>query len=97
MSINEARQGQLYSGYAAEAARNLLGSSLKNSLTESPFVHMIDYGTHKDGYWNANHMLVQVADCINFWNSMTRMNYILPLWEFDHSSARMGSRLARNN
>jgi hypothetical protein len=84
--VNEARQGKYYPGYAAEAARNLLGSSAKKPLTESPFVRMIDYGAQKDGYWNANHMLVQVADCMDFWNAMTQTSYILPLWEFDHSS-----------
>jgi hypothetical protein len=47
---------------------------------------MIDYGAAKDGYWNANHMLVQVEDCMDVWNCLTRTSYLLPLWEFDHSS-----------
>jgi hypothetical protein len=63
--VNEKRQGQCYLGYAAEAARNIQGSSRKKALTESPFVRMIDYGTAKDGYRNANHMLVQVEDCMD--------------------------------
>jgi hypothetical protein len=64
--VNEKRQGQCYSGYAAEAARNIQGLSRKKSLTESPFVRMIDYGAAKDGYWNANHMLVQVEDWMSW-------------------------------
>jgi hypothetical protein len=47
---------------------------------------MIDYGAAKDGYWNANHMLLQVADCFDVWNVLDRMSYLLLLWEFDHSS-----------
>jgi hypothetical protein len=47
---------------------------------------MIDYGAAKDSYWNANPMLVQVADCMDVWNCMTQMSYVLPLGKFDHSS-----------
>jgi hypothetical protein len=69
-----------------------LGSLLKKKLTKLPFLRIIDYGAQKDGYWNANHMLVQVADCINFWNSMTQTSNILPLWEFDHLSGHDSER-----
>ncbi len=37
-------------------------------------------------YWNANHMLLQVANCFNVWNFLARTSYLPPLWEFDHSS-----------
>jgi hypothetical protein len=63
--VNEKRQGQCYSGYAAKAARNIQGLLRKKAFTESPFVRMIDYGAAKDGYWNANHMLVQAEDCMD--------------------------------
>jgi hypothetical protein len=90
--VNEKRQGQSYSGYAAEAAPNIKGSSLKKALTKSPFVRMINYGPQKDGYWSANHMLVQVQDCMDVWNSLTWTSYLLPLWEFDHSSGHDSER-----
>jgi hypothetical protein len=91
-NINKKREGQSYSGYTEEAARNLQGSARKMLLTKSPFVWMIDYGAATDGYWNANHMLLQVADCMDVWNNLDRMSYIFPLWEFDHSSGHDSER-----
>jgi hypothetical protein len=90
--INEKRDGETYSGYAFEAARNIFGASGKPKLTVSPFVRMINYGAHKDGYWNANHMLLQVADCQDVWDYLDRTSYLLPLWEFDHSSGHDSER-----
>jgi hypothetical protein len=46
--------------------------SRKKALTKSPFVRMIDYGAAKDGYWNANRMLVQVEGlhgCLELFDS----------------------------
>jgi hypothetical protein len=53
---------------------------------------MINYGAAKDGYWNANHMLLQVVDCFDVWNNLDRTSYLLPLWEFDHSSGHDSER-----
>jgi hypothetical protein len=53
---------------------------------------MINYGAAKDGYWNANHMLLQVTDCLDVWNNLDRTSYLFPLWEFDHSSGHDSER-----
>ena len=44
-----------------------MGSPEKNKapLKESPFVRYLGYGAEKDGYWNYEHMVVQLEDCID--------------------------------
>jgi hypothetical protein len=39
-----------------------------------------------------NHMLVQAKDCMDVWNCLTRTGYLLPFWEFDHSSRHDSER-----
>jgi hypothetical protein len=84
--VNEERLGECYTGYAAEAAWITQDSSHKKALTEMPFIRIIYYGAAKDSYWNASHVLVQVEDRMDMWNALTQTSYLLPLWEFDHSS-----------
>mgnify|MGYP002812833387 CR=1 FL=1 len=67
-------------------------SDSDESSTESLFVRMIDYGNAKDGDWNSNHMLVQVEDVLDVWNTCVRTSYIQPVCEFDHLSGHDSER-----
>jgi len=62
----------------------MLGSSTKQDLKESPFIRYLNQGKHKDGYWNYNHMVVILEDCVDC------MEYLHPelevMFELDHSS-----------
>jgi hypothetical protein len=80
------RRGQTYKSYAGEAHNFLTGSRDKKEFKESPFVRMITYGNAQDGYWGSNHMLVQVQDILDVWNTLERTSYMQPICEFDHSS-----------
>ena len=86
------RQDETYSSYAGDAAKFLYGSAAKKELTESPFVRTITYGSADDGYWNSNHMLVQVEDVLDVWNTLERTSYMSPICEFDHSSGHDSER-----
>ena len=62
--VNATRHGKEYTGWAASVARSLYGSSQKKNLTmtDNPFVHMIEIGSGNDGYWSHDHMCVQLED-----------------------------------
>ena len=55
-AINNLREGKKYTD--DEAAIYLLGSALKQPLTESPFVWYLNYGQGKGGYWTYKHMIL---------------------------------------
>jgi hypothetical protein len=40
-----------------------LGSANKKDLVSLPFVHYLEYGKGKDGYWSYKHMVLQLEDC----------------------------------
>jgi len=74
------------------AAIFLNGSPAKPSLTESPFLRMLEHGQGKDGYWTYNHMVLQLEDIIDCMtvlypdpNDSTRCQFDLA-FELDHSS-----------
>mmetsp|Transcript_18080 Transcript_18080/g.31860 ORF Transcript_18080/g.31860 Transcript_18080/m.31860 type:complete len:154 (+) Transcript_18080:288-749(+) len=53
-------------GYCDEvASKDVLGTTKKADLTESPFIRKLEYGSNKEGYWTGNHMIVQFEDCID--------------------------------
>ncbi|KAI2490954.1 hypothetical protein MHU86_23613 [Fragilaria crotonensis] len=64
-SVNEIRQGARYAD--EEAAMEVFGSSLKPLLSssKSPFLTFFDYGEHKEGYWDYNHMVLQFEDVVD--------------------------------
>ena len=55
-----------------ELATYLVGSEAKISLTESPFVRYLNYGSGKDGYWTYRHMDIKIEDCVD------RLQYFYP-------------------
>lgn len=71
--VNEYRKGKSYKcgAYGApQALCRLAGvaeTAEKWPLTKSPGVRFLHYGKEKDGYWDSNHMMVQMedhADCL---------------------------------
>jgi hypothetical protein len=56
----------------------------RSDLTESPFIRHLPVGINNDGYWNTNHMAIQledVADCVEV--LYPGYNYVIL---FNHSS-----------
>jgi hypothetical protein len=60
---NNYRMGKKYCN--KKAARNIRGTEKKQALTRSPFVKQLEYGSNNEGYWNYDHMVVQMEDCID--------------------------------
>ncbi len=71
-TVNTARQtAALGSGTYTDttAAIEILGTTRKPNLLESPFVKYLFIGINNEGYWNSYHMSLQledVVDCILF-------------------------------
>ena len=61
VKINKERENKKYSD--EEAAVAVHGNSNKQKLTSSPFVIEFDYGKDGEGYWDYNHMVMQLEDC----------------------------------
>jgi len=65
-----------------------LKDAKKKPLTSDPFVRYFEYGTDLEGYWNYQHMVLQVEDCCDV------ITNLYPQYDFlflvDHSSARKG-------
>jgi hypothetical protein len=62
--VNAAREGKHYSD--AEATKNIKGNTLrKAALTGSPFVFEFEYGANNQRYWDYDHMIIQLKDCID--------------------------------
>ena len=82
--INKKRSTTKYKD--EDAATWLLGSPLKEKapLVSSPFVRFLSHGAGTDGYWNCNHMVVQVQ------NTIDCLTNLYPQFDFefelDHSS-----------
>ena len=93
LSNNKARTNKKYCD--EEAAKSVFGNaySFKPILTESLFVTYFEYGevSNKEGYWDDNHMIVQIEDCIYCLNGLfdNKFNY---LFLFDHSSGHAKKR-----
>ena len=78
----EQRIGKTY--IDTQAALEVLKTTQKPMLTESPFVRYLYIGANNKGYWNSFHMSVQmkdVADCLRVLNPQ-EYDFVLL---FDHS------------
>ena len=82
--VNTYRRAKCYC--ETNAAIFLNGSPAKPSLTESPFLCMLEHGQGKDGYWTYNHMVFQledITDCMTILypdpNNSTHCQFDLPL------------------
>jgi hypothetical protein len=82
--INEKRKHEKYKDLiaAAEAAGTRDGT--KKPLERSPFVRTFEYGADSEGYWNYNHMVIQLEDCVDVLKHLYPQHDFLFL--FDHSS-----------
>ena len=73
-------------GYCDEvASKDVMGTTKKADLTESPFIRKLEYGSNKEGYWTGNHMIVQFEDCIDCLKVVYGEDYDF-VFLFDHSS-----------
>ena len=61
--INEKRSNQNYKD--EEAAISVTHSKEKKPLTESPFLTYLEFGSNHEGYWDYNHMVLQLEYCID--------------------------------
>jgi hypothetical protein len=79
--VNAAREGKYYSD--VKAAKKIKGdTSLEATLTRSPFVFEFEYGANNQGYWDYDHIIIQLADCIDVVKTLhTEFDY---LFLFDH-------------
>jgi hypothetical protein len=79
--VSKYREGKHYMD--KEAPKSKRGSTSKGALTRSPFVVEFNYGTQEQGYWNYEHMVLQLEDCVDC------LKVLLPeydyLFLFDHS------------
>ena len=80
--VNKNRKGSKYSDETA--AKIVYGKAEKHDLESSPFVVEFEYGQNKEGYWNYDHMVLQIEDCVDV------LQYMYPNFDFvfllDHSS-----------
>ena len=65
IEINNYRSGKMYCD--SEAAKRVLHSAEKSPLLEDPFIRLFEYGNAegKEGYWNYDHMMIQVEDVVD--------------------------------
>jgi hypothetical protein len=62
--VNEAREGKHCSD--EDAAKKIKGnSSMKDPLTQSPFVVEFEHGANNQGHWDYDHMIIQFEDCVD--------------------------------
>jgi hypothetical protein len=79
--VNQFRQGKKYADEEAAKARR--GSEYKTALTSSPFIIEFSYGVQEQGYWNYEHMVIQLEDCMDCLIALyPEFDY---LFLFDHS------------
>jgi hypothetical protein len=82
--VNEKRKNVQYKDLKAVAEAGGYKDGFKKPLTCSPFVCTFEYGADSDGYWNYNHMVLQLEDCVDV------LKHLYPeydyLFLFDHSS-----------
>ena len=79
---NQLRAGQKY--VDKDAAEEVVGSADKPPLTSSLLVKEFEYGASKEGYWNYNHMVIQVEDCVDVLRAMLGHDYDI-VFMVDHS------------
>lgn len=61
--INAHREEKMY--LDCDAASKINGNAFKKKLTSSPFTKWLDYGQNSKGYWNYDHMILQLEDVID--------------------------------
>ena len=65
-TVNMARQTTAFGTYTdTAAAMEILGTTKKASLLESPFVKYLFIGINNEGYWNSYHMSLQLKDVVD--------------------------------
>ena len=82
--VNQTRNGKKYSDEVAAIAVN--GNANKQQLTKNPFVTEFEYGVSGQGYWDYNHMVLQMEDCIDVLDVVHGTNTYEYQFLFDHSS-----------
>ncbi|KAI2493984.1 hypothetical protein MHU86_20558 [Fragilaria crotonensis] len=65
VKINAARRGGDRTYIDTQAALEILKSTKKPVLTESPFVKYLYIGANNEGYWNSYHMSLQFEDVVD--------------------------------
>jgi hypothetical protein len=82
--VTEMQVGKSYED--AESANAKCGSANKMPITESPFIREFKYGSKGEGYWNYEHMVIQLEDHIDC------LKVLHPEYDFvfllDHSCSR---------
>ena len=63
--INAKRSNTQYTDVQAANKAGGCTDGFKKSLTKSPFVRQFEYGANINGYWNYNHMVLQLEDCVD--------------------------------
>ena len=58
--INAKRSNTKYKDIQAANEAGGCIDGFKKPLTESPFMRQLEYGANSDGYWNYNHMVLQL-------------------------------------
>ena len=88
--VNKYREGKKYAD--EDAAMAVLGTAEKGDLTSDPLVREFSYGqgAGKQGYWDYNHMVLQMEDVVDVLEVMYPNNDICFL--FDHSSGHTKGR-----
>ena len=82
--VNEHRRGKKYAD--KDAAEEVLGKAEKDDLESDPLVREFSYGNAegKQGYWNYNHIVIQMEDLVDVL-SVLHPDYDI-CFLFDHSS-----------
>ena len=82
--VNEHRRGKKYAD--KDAAEEVLGKAEKDDLESDPLVREFSYGNAegKQGYWNYNHIVIQMEDVVDVL-SVLHPDYDI-CFLFDHSS-----------
>ena len=80
--VNIHRNGKEYRD--REAAMEVHNSATKKDLTSSPFRRFVLIGVNNDGYWNSNHMAIQLEDCVDCLQALYGDQFDF-LFLFDHS------------
>jgi hypothetical protein len=73
-----------------QAAMEILKSTQKPILTDSPFVKYLYIGANNEGYWNSYHMSLQLEDVVDFLQVLYPEFKIVFL--FDHSQGHACKR-----
>jgi hypothetical protein len=81
---NQYRQGKKYSDDVA--AKAVHGNANKTQLTSNPFVTEFEYGVAGQGYWDYNHMVLQLEDCIDMLHVLQGPDKYDYMFLFDHLS-----------